>query len=63
MLSTVTAMRDPIFYRWHKRVDNLWQYWNNTQITELGEDAPPIEIRSSDILIKKSDTAVDNFFM
>jgi len=56
MLLTEAAMRDPIFYRWHKRIDNLWQYWNNTQVTELAEDAPPVLIQSSDILMRKSDT-------
>jgi len=54
-------MRDPIFYRWHKRVDNLWQYWNHTQVIELAEDAPPVQIRSSDILMRKTDTVLNGF--
>ena len=61
MLSTASAMRDPIFYRWHKRVDNLWQRWNETQLTELAEDAPPVRIRSNDILMRKSNSQLNGF--
>ena len=61
MLSTTNAMRDPIFYRWHKRIDNLWHYWTDTQVTELTEDAPPIILRASDVLMKKTEQMSDNF--
>ena len=61
MSDVALAVRDPIFFRWHKRIDNLWQKWNNTQVVELAEDAPPVLIRSADILIKKSDESLNGF--
>ena len=61
MASTSTAMRDPIFYRWHKRVDNLWHMWNDTQVIELATDAPPVEIRHCDIVMKKSGKPISDF--
>jgi Hemocyanin, copper containing domain len=30
MGETVTAMRDPIFYRWHKMIDSLFQQFKST---------------------------------
>uniref|UniRef100_H2ZA56 Tyrosinase copper-binding domain-containing protein n=1 Tax=Ciona savignyi TaxID=51511 RepID=H2ZA56_CIOSA len=54
MASTVTAMRDPIFYRWHKHVDNLWQSWADGRITDLQSDAPAVVIRPSDIIISNN---------
>ena len=29
MGETVTAMRDPIFYRWHKMIDSLFQQFKS----------------------------------
>ena len=61
MFSVALAVRDPIFFRWHKRIDNLWQKWNNTQIIELAEDAPSVKIRPTDILIRKSNKPLNGF--
>ena len=61
MLSTATAMRDPIFYRWHKRIDDLWHLWNDTLLTDVDENPPPILILEDDILIKSSEEPLDNF--
>nr|XP_026694191.1 uncharacterized protein LOC100180038 isoform X2 [Ciona intestinalis] len=54
MSATVTAMRDPIFYRWHKRIDNLWQEWSSRRVTDLQTDAPAVIIRPSDIIISNN---------
>ena len=61
MGSTVTALRDHIFFRWHKHIDDLWEYWNKKQIIELAEDAPPVSLQTSDVVIKKTDTPIDGF--
>ena len=42
MASTATAIRDPIFYRWHKLVDDLAFTWQEAQDSLTFADAPPI---------------------
>ena len=61
MGSTVTAVRDPVFFRWHKHIDDLWEYWNNKQIIELAKDVPSVLLEPSDVVIKKTDTPLDGF--
>jgi len=61
MASTATAMRDPIFYRWHKRVDDLWQMWADGQTTELAVDAPPVTISNNDVVISTSATPPNGY--
>ena len=61
MISTATAVRDPIFFRWHKRVDTYIEKFNNTLSTELAMDAPPVRITANDILITHSSLPPTNF--
>ena len=61
MSSTITAVRDHIFFRWHKHIDDLWEYWNEKKITEVGDDAPPVLLQTRDVVIKKTDTPLDGF--
>uniref|UniRef100_H2YIR0 Tyrosinase copper-binding domain-containing protein n=1 Tax=Ciona savignyi TaxID=51511 RepID=H2YIR0_CIOSA len=51
MGSPLCAVRDPIFFRWHKHVDNLYQYWNNKVKTDLKENAPPVIIDPCDVIM------------
>jgi tyrosinase len=46
MESIPTAMRDHVFYRWHKLIDDLYFAWQETQAShDFISDAPPVTIR------------------
>jgi tyrosinase len=41
-----TAMRDHVFFRWHRLIDNLCSTWQDTQPShDFSADAPPVTIR------------------
>ena len=61
MNSTATAVRDPIFFRWHKRVDTYIEKFNNTLSTELAVDVPPVKITAGDIVLTHSNSPPANF--
>ena len=61
MGSSLTAVRDPIFFRWHKRVDNLYQEFNDTIKQEVSEDAPGVVIHPEDVVILPGTEAPDGF--
>lgn len=44
MNSSVGAIRDPIFYRWHSFVDALVEEYGNSRATELASDTPPVAV-------------------
>ena len=46
MISTVTAIRDQIFWRWHKHIDDLNAAWQEKQLANNFTDAPDILLRS-----------------
>jgi tyrosinase len=46
MRSTATAVRDPVFYRWHRHIDDLFVRWQGTLPPhDLAPDAPPVGLR------------------
>jgi hypothetical protein len=46
MSDTVTAIRDPFFYEWHKNIDNYNETWQNTLPPhELSKDTPNVQVR------------------
>jgi Hemocyanin, copper containing domain/Hemocyanin, ig-like domain len=46
MASTRTAVRDPVFWRWHREIDDLNYRWQQTQDPyDLQADAPPVVVR------------------
>ena len=47
MARTATAVRDPIFWRWHKHVDSVFHDWQETQPPHDFSDGPPVRIRKS----------------
>nr|CAB3263880.1 uncharacterized protein LOC100180038 [Phallusia mammillata] len=51
MGSAQTAVRDPIFFRWHKRVDDILQKYYELQSTELGDENPGVVLAPCDVLI------------
>ena len=43
-----TAMRDHIFYRWHKLIDDIYLAWQETQPShDFSTDVPPVKIRKA----------------
>jgi hypothetical protein len=49
MSRTSTAVRDPVFFRWHRHVDETIYLWQETKLqpNDLGAGAPPVRIRKS----------------
>ncbi|HLM60406.1 MAG TPA: tyrosinase family protein [Pyrinomonadaceae bacterium] len=47
MIDTATAIRDPVFWRWHRHVDDLNFRWQEKQNANDFSDAPPVLIRKS----------------
>jgi tyrosinase len=47
MISTATAVRDPIFWRWHKHVDSVFHDWQKRQAPYDFSDGPPVRIRKA----------------
>ena len=45
MLSTSVAIRDPIFYRWHRRIDDAMFNWQEKQAAQNFADAPRATLR------------------
>jgi hypothetical protein len=45
MLDTATAIRDPIFYRWHRHVDDMCFRWQQTQPVNDFSDGPKVLLR------------------
>jgi tyrosinase len=45
MWATETAIRDPIFWRWHRAIDDLSYRWQETQKPNDFSDAPSVTIR------------------
>jgi tyrosinase len=49
MADTDTAIRDPVFYRWHRHVDDLAFTWQETQEAhDLATHAAPVTLRHGD---------------
>ena len=46
MTSTVTAIRDQVFWRWHKHIDNLNASWQDSQPKYDFADAPRVLVRN-----------------
>jgi tyrosinase len=49
MGTTATAIRDPIFFRWHREVDSVFQSYQDEQEPYGFADGPKVRIRSQDI--------------
>ena len=48
MTSTATAVRDPVFFRWHRHVDETIYLWQQKlQPNDLTSGMPPVAIRKS----------------
>jgi hypothetical protein len=48
MGTTATAIRDPIFFRWHKLIDDIYDNHRKTLAPHDFSDAPAVKIRKSD---------------
>ena len=47
MSRTATAVRDPVFWRWHKHVDSIFRSWQETQPPYDFSNGPPVRIRKT----------------
>lgn len=47
MASTVTAIRDPVFWQWHKAIDNLNARWQDELDPYPFDDAPAVLVRNA----------------
>lgn len=47
MLDEETAIRDPVFYRWHKHIDDFSYEWQQGQAPHDWSDAPQVRIRNN----------------
>ena len=61
MNTTANAVRDPIFFRWHKHVDEIMYKVSNRIRNILDIDAPPVNIGEGDIIITTSPKPPDGF--
>jgi hypothetical protein len=47
MVAPSAAIRDPIFWRWHKHIDDINAAWQDTQSPYDFADAPPVVLRDA----------------
>jgi hypothetical protein len=47
MVTPTTAIRDPVFWEWHKHVDDFYATWQNGAPEQTFDDRPPVKIRKS----------------
>ena len=47
MRSTVTAIRDPVFWQWHKAIDDLNARWQKNLEPYPFDDTPPVLVRDT----------------
>jgi hypothetical protein len=47
MRSPVTAIRDPVFWQWHKAIDELNARWQEQLDPYPFDDAPPVRVRNA----------------
>jgi hypothetical protein len=47
MNTPITAIRDPLFFRWHKHIDDISFQWQETQGANDFSDAPAVLIRKA----------------
>jgi len=55
MHSPRVAARDPVFWRWHRHMDDLFNKWQDTLSPNDFSDAPPVNIRDGDIILAFKD--------
>lgn len=47
MSNNETSPRDPLFFRWHKQIDDIWFTWQEMLPPNDFADAPPVVIRQA----------------
>jgi hypothetical protein len=47
MVTPATAIRDPVFWEWHKHVDDFYAAWQDGGPPQAFDDRPPVRIRKS----------------
>jgi tyrosinase len=49
--SVQTAIRDPVFYRWHRLIDDVLAAWQDTQPEQDFSDRPDVLVRDIDVIL------------
>ncbi|CAI2166926.1 9412_t:CDS:2 [Funneliformis geosporum] len=55
MSSPRVAARDPVFWRWHRHIDDLFNKWQEKLKSNDFSDAPPVNIKNGDIILTFKD--------
>jgi len=59
MQDPATAIRDPVFFRWHRHIDDQYYSWQERQTSyDFTADAPPVRIRKGAAANKSPDIIV-----
>jgi tyrosinase len=59
MQDTATAIRDPVFFRWHRHIDDQYYAWQERQTPyDFTADAPPVRIRKGATANKSPDIII-----
>ncbi|CAG8447883.1 7699_t:CDS:2 [Acaulospora morrowiae] len=60
MIEPRTAVRDPVFFRWHREVDNVYSRWENRQSPhDFHADAPPVIIKQDGVILAFKDKLLE----
>ncbi|CAB4416789.1 unnamed protein product [Rhizophagus irregularis] len=52
--------RDPLFWRWHRHIDNIYAKWQNfLGSRDFSDDMPPVTIREKDIILSFTDILLE----
>ncbi|GBC10125.1 hypothetical protein RclHR1_09360003 [Rhizophagus clarus] len=52
--------RDPLFWRWHRHIDNIYVKWQNLLgPRNFSDDMPPVTIREKDLILSFTDILLD----
>ena len=60
MTTPRTAIRDPVFYEWHKHVDDFYAAWQDGAGVQTFDDRPPVRLRKG---FQGSATSPDIMFL
>ncbi len=55
MFQPRSAARDPVFYRWHRHIDDLFNKWQNTSPPNDFSNPPPLKTRNGDLILAFKD--------
>jgi tyrosinase len=52
--------RDPLFWRWHRHIDNIYVKWENLLgPRDFSDDMPPVTVRNMDLILAFTDVLLE----